>query len=549
MSNLYKEIENLTIELVNIPSVNNTKGEVDLANKIYKYISQIDYFKENEDLIWKQPLKDDALGRMNIIALLKGNGNKSNKTIILHGHMDTVGVEDFGELAKYAFDPLTLEEKMKEMNLDTDVKKDLESGDWMFGRGSNDMKSGVAAHLVLLKELSKNRDKLNGNILFMSNPVEENQHTGIIESVEFLEKLKEKEELEYVVAINNDYTTALYPDDPSRYIYLGAVGKLLPCYYIVGKETHVGQCFEGLDPNLIASELVRLINLNSDLCDEYEGEFTLPPAALKVTDLKSSYNVQMPFASYVYFNYFVHDASVDEITNILLQKGKIAFENVIEYLSIQYKNYCEKVNQEYKPLKWEAKVTTFEELYNRVKIEIGDELDTIIYDITKGLKDQGCDTREIGLQVVKKVKQLSSENEPEVILYYSPPYCPHNTLKENKNPQLIKILEEVVDEVGKEENEDFKVMKFFPSLSDSSYLKIDDEEESIDTLIANFPSYKEIYNIPVKEIKKINIPAINLGCYGKDAHKSTERVYKPYSFGVLPKLLKATIDKILNTSL
>lgn len=47
------------------------------------------------------------------------------------------------------------------------------------------------------------------------------------------------------------------------------------------------------------------------------------------------------------------------------------------------------------------------------------------------------------------------------------------------------------------------------------------------------------------EIKKLNISAINYGCYGKDAHKWSERIYKPYSFGVLPKLIIKTVEKFM----
>ena len=89
------------------------------------------------------------------------------------------------------------------------------------------------------------------------------------------------------------------------------------------------------------------------------------------------------------------------------------------------------------------------------------------------------------------------------------------------------------------------MMRFFPSLSDSSYLKIDDDNHSIDKLISNFPEYRKLYNVPIKGIKKLNIPAINYGCFGKDAHKWTERVYMPYSFEVLPKLIIKTIEHYL----
>lgn len=544
MRNFKNEMENLTKELVKIPSINNTSGEVDIANKIHGYIHGLEYFKKNKQYLWQQKLKNDPLGRFNVIALIRGEKSPSNKTIILHGHTDTVGVEDFGELAAYAFDPDALEEKLKERRLDKELEEDLMSGDWMFGRGTNDMKAGLAVHLILFEEISKHVDKLSGNIIFMCNPVEENQHTGIIEAIDLLEELKIEEKLEYVVAINNDYTTAMSPNDTNRYIYLGAVGKLLPCYYIVGKETHVGQCFEGLDPNLIAAELVRLINLNSELCDEYGGEYTLPPAALKLTDLKKDYNVQTPLESYVYFNYFLHDISVEEVTDILLKKGEIAFANVKQYLEKQYLSYCTKTSQPYVPLKWKQRVTKYEDLYSKVKGKLGEELDLILNEMTEKMKAEHRDPRAIGLELVKKVKALSGDGDPEVILFYSPPYCPHNTLKED-NKELIKMIQKTADIVGKEYGETIKLMQFFPSLSDSSYLKIDDEESSIHRLINNFPSYQQIYNVPVKRIKKMNIPAVNFGTYGKDAHKSTERVYKPYTFEVLPRLILTTIETIL----
>ncbi|MDD6769344.1 M20/M25/M40 family metallo-hydrolase, partial [Inconstantimicrobium porci] len=62
-------------------------------------------------------------------------------------------------------------------------RNDLESNEWMVGRGSCDMKSGVAVFLVLLKELSNHVDELKGNILLSKNSVEENKHTGIIEAL------------------------------------------------------------------------------------------------------------------------------------------------------------------------------------------------------------------------------------------------------------------------------------------------------------------------------------------------------------------------------
>lgn len=551
MKDLSKEIENLTLELIKIPSVNGSIGEKNIADKIYEYIKSIDYFKTHDKYCFQVPLIDDPYRRINVFALLKGEkktARPSAKTIILHGHMDTVGVEDFGSLKEYAFDSEELKEKLKELELPEEIREDLNSGDWLFGRGAADMKSGVAVHLAVLKELSANVKNFSGNILFMANPVEENQHTGVIEALGTLNYLKQKHKLVYELAINNDYICPLYPGDNNRYVYTGTVGKLLPSFYIVGKETHVGQCFEGINPNQIAAELVKNIDLNTDLCDGYKNEYTLPPSVLKYEDLKKSYNVQTPSAALTYFNYFVHDASISDIIMKLKEIAEKSFNNVINNLNNNYDKFCKLTNQTYEALPWKSNVITYSELYKKVKAQYGEKLDDEINMLSKRLLDEGRDIREVCLNIVEKLWEKSKEKNPSIVLFFAPPYCPHNTLKDEDELErnLIAKLKECVDTAEKESCENFKMLQFFPSLSDSSYLKLDDDLDSIEKLKTNLPNWNSIYNIPLNEIKDINIPAINYGCYGKDAHKWTERVYKPYSFNTLPKLIFTTITKFLD---
>lgn len=550
VKDLSKEIEKLTIELIKTSSINGTKGEKNMADKIYAHIKNIDYFKKHDKYCFQVPLIDDPYGRMNVFALLKGEKKSLNsvtKTIILHGHMDTVGVDDFGGIKEYAFDSEALSEKLKELDLPKEVEEDLNSGEWLFGRGAADMKSGVAVHLRVLQELSENVKNFSGNILFMANPVEENQHTGVIEALGTLNYLKEKYKLEYELAINNDYICPLYPGDNNKYVYTGTVGKLLPSFYIVGKETHVGQCFEGINPNQIASELIKNIDLNTELCDGYNNEFTLPPSVLKYKDLKKNYNVQTPVAVLTYFNYFVHNASITEVVSKLKNIAYNSFDNVINNLNSNYEKFCKISNQEYNLLPWKSNVITYSELYSKVKAECGEQLDNIINDLSKTLLEQGTDIREVCLNIVEKLWEMSKEKNPTIVLFFAPPYCPHNTLKSEDELEnsVIKKIKECIEEVEKVSNEHFKMLQFFPSLSDSSYLKIDDDLASLEKLKDNLPNWNELYNIPVNDIKKLNIPAINYGCYGKDAHKWTERVYKPYSFNTLPKLIFETVSKFL----
>ncbi|MBE6050589.1 MAG: M20/M25/M40 family metallo-hydrolase [Clostridium sp.] len=547
MVDLFKKCEELTKELVKIKSVNTTKGEKEIAEYIEKHVRNITYFKENPDRVIIQKLKNDKLDRRNVFAYVKGTREESNDTIIFHGHMDTVGTEDFGALEKNCVNPDVLLEKMLEMDLPKAIKDDLETGDWMVGRGSCDMKSGVAVFLVLLEYFSERTDEFKGNILLSVNPVEENLHTGIIEGIEVLNKLKEEEHFNYIMAINNDYICPLYEGDTNKYVYTGTVGKLLPCFYIQGKETHVGQCFEGFDASVLASEITRLINYNVDFCDGYNGEYTLPPSVLKMKDLKSQYNVQTTVDSFVYFNYFVHNNSIEEIMKKLVNVSNKAVNNVINTINENYKKYCELAKIEYKEIGYDVKVVSYEEIFELADKCFDGDLEKEIEEYTLKLIEAGTDKRETSMLIAKKLVEISKIKDPMVVIFFAPPYCPHNTLKKEveEEDKLTKDIRILLDEFEKESGENYEVLQFFPSLSDSSYIKIDDDNESIDKLIRNFPQYKNLYNVPLYAIKELNISAINYGCYGKDAHKWSERVYKPYSFGVLPKLIIKTIEKFM----
>ncbi|WP_244834752.1 M20/M25/M40 family metallo-hydrolase [Clostridium sp. BJN0001] len=545
---MFDEILNLTKKLVSIKSVNGTSGEKDIGCFIEQYLRNIPYFKEHKDRVIVSGLKNDKLGRRNVIAVLIGEKEKSDKGILLHGHTDTVDVKDYHNLEKYAFSSDELMKKLHEIELPLEVKEDLESNDYLFGRGACDMKGGDAVFLVLLKNLSEKVKDLKGNIVVSFNPVEENLHTGMIESREVLEEISDKYKFKYIFAINNDYICPLYKNDTTRYVYTGSVGKILPCFYIMGKETHVGQCFEGVDASLIASEIVKKIDLNPEFSEKYNGEYTLPPSVLKIKDLKKEYNVQTSFDSFLYFNYFIHNKSIIEIMNTLKKATKESIAEVKSTINDRYKKYCMLSNTDYSEINFDSKVLSYEELLKMAEEKYDGNLEEYIDKETEKLLEENLDKREISLEIVKKLCSISQIKKVTVVIFFAAPYCPHNTLKseEEKEEKLYKELSKVIDEFSKETNEKYKMCQFFPSLSDSSYLKIDDDYESIESLINNFPEYKKIYNLPLKEIKKFNVPGINFGCFGKDAHKWTERVYMPYSFNILPRLILKTLDYFLN---
>ena len=392
-NDLFNESYRITKEMVAIPSVNGTSGEKDIGIYIENYLRDIPYFNNHPDEVVAVKLQGDKLERRNVFAILEGK-KRSNKTIILHGHTDTVGVEDFGLLKKHCFDSDELLEALKEAPLSNEVREDLESGLYMFGRGSVDMKSGDAVLMAIARLMSERLDGIEGNLIFAFNPVEENMHTGMIESLDFYHKLKKERGYEYIFAINNDYTCPLYVGDKHNYIYTGAVGKLLPSFYILGKSTHVGQCLEGFDASLIAAKLVDKIGLNTEFCDGYKGEYSLPPSVLKLSDLKDFYNVQTAQEAFVYFNYFVHDANITAVTDKLVSAATQTLSEVQDKLKKSSEIYYDKAKMEFTPLEYEPRVYEYKQIYDLAKEKFDGDLEEHIRDFSSLLCDKVTDIRE-----------------------------------------------------------------------------------------------------------------------------------------------------------
>lgn len=544
----YHKIEELTKEFVAIRSVNGCPGgEKAAAIFLEGKLRLVPYFQQHPEQVWHEQLNEDALERRNVFALLKGTKRSSQQTIIWHGHMDTVGTEDFGMLEPWALQSEALLKRVLAMDIPADMRSELESGEWLMGRGACDMKSGVAVFLVLLVYLSEHTESFAGNILFMSNPVEENQHLGAIQAVDTLCRLREEQGLVYEFAINNDYICPLYAGDSRRYVYFGAAGKLLPCFYVRGQETHVGQCFEGFDAAAAVAAIVQHINGQTVFSDGYDGEYTLPPAVLQLRDLKPEYNVQTVQEAVTYFNYFVHQESVLSILRRLKRAAEEALAEATDAQQEEQRAYIQRQHGLSMTSKKRFRVYTFVELKEVLAGKVPSQVQqTLMKRLDQAVKRRQ-DVREVAIDYVRGLARYLPTGETAVVVFFAPPYCPYNTLRHEIPAEhaLRDRLEHLVDEFADESGESYEVRDFFPSLSDSSYLKIDDTTEAMKVLKENFPQMEQLYPLPLEKIQRLDIPAVNFGCYGRDAHKWSERVYKPYSFQVLPELILKTVQEFL----
>ncbi|OCB95569.1 Protein RocB [Bacillus amyloliquefaciens] len=540
-----EKIEAITKSLVALNSINGTLGEGKKADYIKDMIKSFPYFQDNPSHVWEQAIPEDPYGRKNIFAFIEGNGDSLN-TVIYHAHLDTVGIEDFGPLKDIAFDSDRLAEYFSSYEFDQEVQRDARSGEWMFGRGSVDMQSGIAVHLANLLHFSERREQLPGHILFMANPDEESQHSGILTSISELKRLKQEKQLRYLAAINTDFITPLYEGDTTRYIYTGAAGKLLPCFAIYGREVHVGDTLSGIDPNLIASEITRRIHNNIHMAENIEGELVLPPTCLYQRDNKEAYNVQTAVSSYVYFNYFIYEKTAKEIMDQLTAVADEACKETEQKLSDYYDEYCRRTSLPKKEISWNVQVYSLEDYLKRLRSRGIDPAQCIEQTFKTY---EHLELRMRCFKAVEELQKLDPEQGAKVIIFYAPPYLPHNYLKEEstRDRLLQHVIQEAVDKTAASTGETFAFKKFFPYLADGSFLSLHETDAEVSAFTDNFPGWDVIGMIPFKEIRELNIPSVNIGVYGKDGHKWTERVYKPYTFHVLPELIQQTTLHLLHS--
>jgi arginine utilization protein RocB len=563
----FEIIHEITKLLVLIPSVSpNTEAENRCAEKIRELLAT----EFLDPIFW-----ETGDGRKNIACLLKSrNPSNAGKTIILMSHFDTVGVEDFARFgdSNIAFQPdelakvmqATLEQKESLDASEQSALTALQSGEWMFGRGSVDMKSGVAINIAILRESARRQesgnrliDELAGNLLFLSCPDEETESEGILSAVPELLNLREKENLNYLGVINTDYTAPRDADENTRYIYSGTVGKLLPSFYILGVRTHVGEIFRGVDASHIAAELVSRINLNPEWIDSWHGslggeeitEVALPPVALQMRDLKPSYNVETAGEAFVYVNWLTLTLTPEEAMTRMKETAHAALEAVCVRRDESFRHFESLGGQAQTPPAWTPSILDYGSLIEAAKDQWeSKERKSTFSDWLKTKVDEfklvAEDGRQLSRMIVAELAKVAQINGPAIVGFFSPPYYPSVLPRENE-------IARAVASAAMQARGPIQRRVFYPYISDLSYLQLESGVR-IESLQKNMPLFGVTdsngalaYSLDEKKleaIRALNCPVINIGPFGRDAHGLYERVHMPYSFEVVPELIFQTIQ-------
>jgi arginine utilization protein RocB len=542
----FEPTRDFTLRLVSIHSVSPSAAENDVAREILSILGG-DGLLPAYTALGLDPIEGDQYARANAYAFLRG---ASPRTLVLLGHSDTVPTADYGALEEYALDAQALHERRDALAAMTPgLAEEIAryGDDLLFGRGTIDMKAGVAANLAVMRALAERArtEALPLSVVLLATPDEENESAGVLQAVRFLLRLREEHGLEYVGAINTDYTTARYPDDPHRYVFTGTIGKLLPSFLVIGKESHVGDPFDGVDADLLAAELIADLSMNPDLCDVVRGQKAPPPVTLRATDLKVGYDVQVPFAAYFYVNVLTLSSSPGELLERLQGRAEATLARCLEYLHNTEERWARLTADETPPHALrEGKVMTLAELRAATEARLGVEAVSADLAALNEASTATLDKRERSLCLAQRLWTLSGFSGPAVVLYYSPPYYPHAQAAPG-------ALHKAMAAVAMDHPElQLQSVEFYPYISDMSYLRLDSGMD-LSALKANMPLWSDefppasgAYSLPLDEIARLGLPMINLGPYGWGAHQRGERLLQSYSFGVLPQLIVEVIERL-----
>lgn len=533
----------LTITMTRWKSETGTDGEKDFGPRLHALLSEWPCFREHPENLRLVPSHD---GTMNVAALVRGrDGNR--RTLALAGHYDTVPVANYRDLASLATEPEPLMEALladlRSRPLSPQEEKalaDFESGDFLPGRGLLDMKSGLAAGLVLLEHMA-GRDDLSGNILFLTTPDEERNSRGMRSLRDALPDLARDWNLDIIGGINLDSTSDQGDGSEGRAIYRGTIGKLLPFAFVIGQPSHASYPFEGVSAHLIAAEIVRRMEANPALCDTGNGELSPPPICLEGKDFRGGYDVTTPDAVWLGFNWLFHSWSQAH----LFERFNGIVREALEWATATFAGHAEAFHAlggGEKAVIDEGFVVTFADLKARAFAEGGEAAMARFTQKAQALTALG-NPLETSRQLTAHLVAEAKLSGPAVVtgiagLHYPPtrldPDHPHTAAFETAIEAARQSMER--------EGTMIRYRSIFTGISDMSFFGYRPDATSVTVVAENTADPAMIDAPPANALR---FPVVNIGPWGREYHQRLERAHTPYAFRDLPQFLYRIAHKLL----
>ncbi len=514
-------LQELLVELVSWNSVAQTDGEARFAGKLADRLRSVRWFAERPDAV--------ALGRIDqgrAYVTATYRHPDAAETIVLLSHFDTVDTADYGAHELLACDPVRLTAAYAELvdELDPDAAVDAASGDYLFGRGTMDMKAGLALHMALIERAAAEQWPIS--LVLLAVPDEEVNSTGMRAAVEGLHDLASAHDLHYVLFLNGEPSFPAHPGDDRRYLYTGSIGKIMPSVLCYGRETHAGTPMSGLTSTYVASYVTQAMEFSDAFRETVHGETAPVPVTLDQHDRRDGYSTQTPFRTSALYNVFVMEQSAADVMK--------HFERVVRHAAerclLDYRAICARDGVD--PI-GELRVLRFEELQAHAVDKLGQA--TVDELVATAVADGDDDLREQSLRIVEALLVACQELTPAIVLLFAPPFYP--PVNSTDDELVAACVARVQQQASERFGTDVVQSHFFNGISDLSYVSFRGGPTGSHTYERNTPGFGTTYTIPFESMARLDAPVLNVGPFGKDPHKRTERLHVRSAFQELPELL------------
>lgn len=541
--------EALLRELVRIPSVTGSDREDEAARFVHERLSKLEYYKKNPSHLAMLPVENSGGGLTHTVAARMSASRETKKTVVMIAHYDVVDTSAYGDLAPWAFDPdglaLRLAEKLREGSggISARAAEDLASGNFIFGRGVMDMKCGLALEMELLRDFDADRELLGVNLIVLIVPDEENTGAGIREGARYLAGLAREEGLAYIAGIDTEPSEPGMPDAETQLVFLGSLGKLLPAFYCRGIESHVGNYYRGISAALMSAHIVTRAEAAPELADPHRGMCQPSWICLRHATLEEGYSVTVPNRSIAYFNCFDTTKTPSDVLAEMRAVARGAASSTLEQLrssraAIAKMGYAP--GAEGLRAGQEIGVLSFGEIADRAAEHFDGGAAALREHVARFLREARIpDLRDAGYAALEETLRFAGVEPPFVAYGFLPPYNPPVTSMDGraKSGVVVRAVERVAAEARARHDVEIGTVEFFAGLSDMSFMGYSGDLRDAAPFEKNCPGWGVTFDVPFAEMAEIDMPVMNLGPCGYDAHKKTERLEKKYSLEILPALL------------
>lgn len=245
-TDLQEEIIKLTTDLVGIRSVNPPGLENKIADYAENYLEGIGI--ETESV----PLNSDQ-DRRSVVGRISG---KEEGSIVLCGHLDTVDVTD-EDWSVPIFDPLVEDGKI-------------------YGRGSSDMKGGVAVILATAKAIMESGRSPEKDVVVALTADEESSYGGAYSLAE--------------TNMLDDASLLIITEPTDGEVYIGEKGELWIETTFSGEAAHGSTPEQGVNAVLMAAEFSTRVVKN---VEDFPGDEYLGNTSINVGQLEGGWQVNI----------------------------------------------------------------------------------------------------------------------------------------------------------------------------------------------------------------------------------------------------------------